>query len=643
MADPSDLARLLTWWSGLADQTFVALSPPRPRGRYTQSDLHDDAVEAISAADLPRTTAYAGWHWQSHERAFDRSGGLIDPLLLHWGGDPQVVHAHLTTVPDGFLVSAPQPGAAFSLDRVVRLGPDGLADPGDPASVRQELARLTSPIDAHATAFAELTTAEEAWLLDRWEQSPDLDRAAGFVRALALRDRIDADRLAGLAAAWLDLPRPEAWPAWKAMLATLVRQSHPAASVVVGRLGALADSVLADVPTPAAVAVLREHALAAGAGPDLTPWLRAHRAVHGGDRVTAALALWDDLAALGSGESRAAALAQALTRVTPAPFAALAVATDDRLPLAVRRGAAQAARESLPHAEEQGSPLAEQFRGCSDLLLEGSGPDLSATESRLSLHLDDFRDLSPAQEAWLHARVADPALDLQGLAFCLEILVAHGRGTAADIEALSAGWKKRIAINYRTTYCAWRHPLVTLTVLARDLGHPLRDELAAHLARTTPKWLAGLAPLTLAGNSSPDDARALWDAAVAEENASQLWRTWLLAQHRLTGRPVVELGATILHEASPRYPGQVANAVMATVVPSAPLWTYAFSARDVAWLDRGLLVLETPRLAPQLRELVVREVSRHSFLEHPDQVLPRPTEAQLADLRGRWHQVMQPR
>ncbi|WP_022910741.1 hypothetical protein [Aestuariimicrobium kwangyangense] len=639
----TDLSVFLEWWADLSDDTFVALPPPAPHGRHTQADLHSDADRAITAAGLAPTTAYAGWQWQSQERAFDADGALQERLFLHWGGDPQVVHQHLATAPQEFTVTAARTGAAFEIDKRAHLGDDGLADPDDPVAVRQLMERLLTPIDhtARPLQFGPLTPPEEAWLFARWEESPDIEQAAPFVRALAMRQRLDEHLLSSLVAEWLDLEHPAEWGAWRAVLVALLRQGHPAATTMILRLGVLADPVLAEVPTPGAVGALREHALAQPV--DLTPWLHSERVLSQVDLVDAALNLWHDLVGAGLAEQRASALAEALLTLTPPPFKALKVATDERLPLAVRRGVAQTAKESLAHAEEHHPDLVRRFREQADDLLEGTGPDLTGTETELAARYDDYRHLQPSQESWLRSQLVRPGIDLQGLGFCLDILVSHGRGTAADVDTLAAGWRKRLAKNYDAPAGEWRHPLVTLTVLARELHHPLRGDLETFWLRAATGWARRLAPLVLVGDPSVEGLRKLWDVAVASDDASNLWRSWLLARSRLTSVTPVALGDVALREAPLRHPQQVADAIIATVVPELPLWGRTFSTSDPAWLDRGLLVLEHPDLTPAVREHVVRTVARHLVLDRAGRTEQPPslTAAQLSAFRDRW-QAAQP-
>lgn len=114
----SHLSQIRKWWKHLSDENFVALDPPTS-GRYTQSDLHEDATEEIHDRELPIETSYAGWHWQSHKRAFNKKGELLEPLIFHWGGDRETVREHLQNTPEGWTLSGGESDTrAFQLDLV---------------------------------------------------------------------------------------------------------------------------------------------------------------------------------------------------------------------------------------------------------------------------------------------------------------------------------------------------------------------------------------------------------------------------------------------------------------------------------------------------------------------------------------------
>lgn len=161
----SDLTTITAWWRGLDGDGFLVLPPPK-RDRYTQSDGHEDAAALLAAQGLTDPASFAYWHWQSHERAFDRSGTLTRELLLHWGGDHAAVAAGLGEGPTGFRIVDGGPQGAFRLDRVTHQDDAGLPDPVDPDGVRQFLDALDEPVDRSTPSFRyrPLSPAEAEWL-----------------------------------------------------------------------------------------------------------------------------------------------------------------------------------------------------------------------------------------------------------------------------------------------------------------------------------------------------------------------------------------------------------------------------------------------------------------------------------------------
>ncbi|MFV0532087.1 MAG: hypothetical protein ACK5MR_00350 [Cumulibacter sp.] len=138
----------------------------------------------------------------------------------------------------------------------------------------------------------------------------------------------------------------------------------------------------------------------------------------------------------------------------------------------------------------------------------------------------EYRVLTPGKIAWLHAQVADPATEMQGLGFCLELLYAHGEATVADVDALRKRWKKVLTKKYATTYTEWRHPLVTLTCLAHDLGDPLATDLDTWWAKPTPKWKIRTRLLTLLGAPNEQKAAELWTYVESGEHDEGHLLTW---------------------------------------------------------------------------------------------------------------------
>ncbi|MFD3659604.1 hypothetical protein ACFWVF_03220 [Streptomyces sp. NPDC058659] len=665
----SDLDSVRAWWKTLGGDGFLVLPPPT-RSRYTQSDGHEDAAELCAVRGLATGTSFAYWHWQA-QQAFDRAGALKSELMLYWGGDHTAVAAGLGDGPAGFRVVDGGPQGAFRLDRVTLRDGAGLPDPADPAGVRQFLAALDEPLDRTRLPFRyrPLTAAEAAWLRDRMRDPLDPSATARFVTSLERRDALTGEETRRLLAVWREryAGRLADWDAWRAVLHALLRHDHEEAWDVVASLGARAADVLGEVPSERGLAVLRDLGRA-GDRATITAWLRAHRAVREPDPVRAAAELAAELAAHGTSDTATRALATALTvavtadrrRETGADYAtgrtfhalaAVRFSTDERLPRELRVALAGTARDHVDHVREEAVRLgpayadvtgtdaadalaaADRYEAARDELLAGTGPDLTLGEGILRRDWQRFRTLADADVRWLRAQVADPATGVQGLAYCLELLLAHGVATAAEVEALLPRWKKELTKRYRTTYTEWRHPLVTLTCLALDLDHPAAGALAAWWSKPRPAWKNDLRLLTHLG--APDEAKAaeLWDFVTSGAHDVGQLMTWVLLRARLDGEAPLLVADRLL--GTPGIRTYVLERVLIGVAdPAQPLWHYAVDPRGRDWWRRAQEVADDPGLSAEARAIGLRVARDHHLIRYPDQLRPAPTEAELAAARA---------
>ncbi|WP_405508625.1 hypothetical protein OG323_21560 [Streptomyces cyaneofuscatus] len=652
----SDLSRITAWWRGLGSTGFVALPPPT-RSRYTQSDGHEDAAELFAARSLATGTSFAYWHWQSHA-SFDRSGALTGPLYLHWGGDHATVAAGLGDGPPGYRLVSGGPRGAFQLDRRTERDADGLPDPQDETGVRQFLDRIGT--SRHHGSPVPLTGPEEHWLHDRLAGPVDPDRVTGFAAALELREALTPDETSRLLAVWREeyAGRLSAWPGWWPVLNALLRQEREEAWDVAAALGPASADTLAEHPSGQALAALRATVLA-GDDRAVPAWFRTHRTLHEPDPLAAARTLSEELPARPA--AQAALLAALRTAVTqdwrtahPDPdrgaaqaFSALTavrLTTDDRLPRPLRVAAARAAYDRLTHVREEAARLtgpeaadalaaADRYEAARDDLLAGTGPDLTAYEGALGDLWHRYRTLSPADIGWLRGRLADPTTGVQGIAFCLELLHAHGEATETELLALLPRWKKELTKQYRTTYTEWRHPLVTLTCLAQDLAHPAADDLLAWWAKPKPLWKTPLRLLTHLG--APDETRAaeLWEFVVSGAHDTGHLMTWVLLRARLDGTHPLLVAERLIGRPGIRQ--YVLHRVLIGVAdPAQPLWHYALDPRSHGWWQRAREVADDPRLCAGARAIGLKAAREHHVLRHPDQVRPPLTDGEVNEARA---------
>ncbi|MEU0624278.1 hypothetical protein ABZ329_25935 [Streptomyces rubiginosohelvolus] len=652
----SDQSRIKAWWRTLGGDMFVALPPPT-RGRYTQSDGHEDAAELFATRGIATGTSFAYWHWQSQD-AFDRSGGLRGVLYLHWGGDHATVAAGLGDGPPGYRIVNGGPQGAFQLDRVTATDADGLPDPQDPTGVRQFLARIDEPRrrTARSTEYGPLAPAEERWLHDRLSGPVDLDAAVRFTAPLEHREALTPDETARLLSAWRETyaGRLTAWPGWRSVLPALLRQEHPEAWEVAAELGAEASYALAAHPSPRSLELLRAWAPTGDVGA-VRGWFRAHHALREPDPVRAAHALSEELTDRTAPEAAQTALLHALREtVTDEPdtrhpaadafspflLATIRFATDDRLPRPLRVAAAKAAADTADRVREAAGRLTDaaeaaevlaavdRYEAAREGLLAGTGPDLTGYEGGLGDLYHRYRTLSPADVRWLSDRLADPSTGVQGIAFCLELLHAHGKATEADLVALLPRWKKELAKQYRTTYTEWRHPLVTLTCLALDLEHPAAADLLAWWAKPKPLWKTPVRLLTHLG--APDEAKAaeLWEFVVSGGDDNGHLMTWVLLRARLDGTHPLHVAEKLIGEPG-IHPYTLEHVLIGVADPAQPLWHYAIDPRSHSWWHRAQEVADDERLSAEARAIGLKAAREHYVTRYPDQVRPALTEGEV--------------
>ncbi|MCI4039613.1 hypothetical protein [Streptomyces sp. TRM75563] len=657
----TDLGRIKTWWRTLGGDRFAVLPPPT-RGRYTQSDGHEDAAEMFATRGIATDTSFAYWHWQSHD-AFARSGELTGVLHLHWGGDHATVAAGLGDGPPGYRIVNGGPQGAFQLDKVTATDADGLPAPEDTAGVRQFLARVDEPRSrkTRAREYDPLTAAEECWLHDRLAGPVDLAAADRFAGPLERRRALTPDETARLLSAWRETyaGRLTAWRGWRFVLLALLRQEHPEAWEVAAELGADASHALAAQPSPRSLELLRAWALTGDDGA-VRGWFRAHHALRAPDPVRAAAALSEELTAHTAPETAQTSLLHALREaVTDEPgarplaadaffpllLATVRFATDDRLPRPLRVAAAKAAADTagrvreaagrLTDAAEAADALAavERYETVRDDLLAGTGPDLTGYGGGLGDIWHHYRTLTPSDVQWLRDRLADPSTGVQGIAFCLELLYAHGEATETELQALLPRWKKELTKQYRTTYTEWRHPLVTLTCLAQDLGHPAAEALAAWWAKPKPLWKGPVRLLTHLG--APDEAKAaeLWEFIVSGGHDTGHLMTWVLLRARLDGVHPLHVAEKLIAEPGVR--AYVLERVLIGVAdPAQPLWHYAIDPRSHSWLRRAQEVADDRRLTADARAIGLKAAREHYVTRYPDQVRPALTEGEVNAARA---------
>ncbi|HEY1180222.1 MAG TPA: hypothetical protein VGF17_29040 [Phytomonospora sp.] len=570
---PTDRGAFTAWWAKLAAPGFLALDPPLI-GRQGPAQADEEARAVLAERGLPADTSFACWLAPDAE-AFVRGRELSRTLPLYWRGDHAVVRDALGDGPPEYTIIDGGPGGVFGFAREIAPGVGALHD-----------------------GLREFT---------------DLQEATPFVLALEERDELTREELDRLLVMWRASGRGPYWRGWSVLLRALVRAEHPEAWDIVAEWGRDAAFVLAEVPSKRGLAVVRDLALSDRGWDAAGSWLRIRTALYEPDPVDAAAAI---AAELTGDVHTTRSLVDATWQALGSGEAVVGLARDERLPAEGRAHAADLAREWT--ARGPGYDV-------SDL---PPAVNLDRSDSKIGDVWHRYRVLTPGELAALHATVVDPATDLRRLAICLELLYARGEATTADLDALASRWKPVLAKKYATTYYEWRHPMVTLTCLARDFGHPLAEKLEKWWAAPAPKWKDALRPLTWLGAPDEDAAARLWTVATSGAQNSQYLLTWVLLRARLDREPPRHVAARLVGRPELRE-YTVKRVLVGAADAAQPLWFYDVDPSSWSWWRRAVELTEDAELPRAARVLARKAALGHFLLSEPRRVTPTPTADEI--------------
>ena len=531
----SSLSDIIT---ALSRPGAVAFLPPSSR-LVDQDALHDLGTRLASTR--PDIRGYLGWPWPLH--AFTAAGEWREPVqYVFWGGDADAVRQHLETalaplgvaVTGGTLREAP-----FVLAPDV--APAGLTDT-DAWATRLPQLTLTRPL-------APLRPGEEDALhalVAGPAPEPLRDQAA---TALGLRDLIiPGDLDAALAP---DAPTGAAWSPL-----VLAAADDPRARVAADRLIAAGTASLAVRQRFAPDDTRRERydaALAGDTGAARDFFAQSDAA--GADPVTTRRDLLDALIAAGAPESMLSYVTGALSNVLPGGV--LGVLGLD-LPLHVRLlvaasadGRGHTAWGELTARDPEWPPLTPEWRAVLERTCAGwdDAVDAVRAEAGLPPHpgvtlrsprasdLEGMEHLIHRHGAGLRAVFADPEASERRIAVALAILDASPEPvTAADLEPLRRGWRKRVLVKKADDYAPGLPAVVGMLRVLRREGNPWAEEIAAVVAQDTRAFMAAtrgyVAALT-------DPLEEVWQRTAADRMGDAV-PTFLLASPDA-------LGATLEH------------------------------------------------------------------------------------------------
>ncbi len=631
----SHLSQIRSWWKTLSDDHFIALDPPTT-DRYTQGHLHEDAAEAKAQHDLPQDISYAGWHWQTHSRAFTKKGELLEPLHIHWGGDRETVRAHLNNLPDGWKLTGGETDTqSFQLDLNIPRGLPAFTDHSATYRLLDRLKREIQDLDQRENREDPLEDhnippATQKWLHDllahtisaRQTEEDPTDHTTDITDSLltvmlqtALFTRDELDQLT---------TKPYPIANSTTLLEALLEAQHPNARDYADELGDEAIRVLEHHPNAITLSILKDLAPTnhSALGDYIT--VRAHvenaqdtdaQGTNAPDIVAAALATIDEMPPDSWTHLRRSVVATAVsdwfTDQMGESFyprwnlGTLRTVTDERLPVEFRAPAARKAQTLLnaldvaPHlapADPAGwQPAAHDARQILPQLLEQSPPWLNGGRYVLDDSYAEFTTVDATHETWLRDALTQPDRTITAYAFILGTLVDHDLGTTQDIDTCTPLWRKTLTKkdDYRWVF---RHPMVALTDLCIRHDHPLLKKLLTWWDKATPKWKHGLKPLVELMTHTPSthaEAVDRFRTVPYGEATHQFFTQYVLSRARDRGTDPRTEALELVED--PAFTALKLSAdrehiLMSVVVPEQPLWGFDHHQA----LDRALRVLEDP-------------------------------------------------
>lgn len=632
----SHLSQIRSWWKTLSDDHFIALDPPTT-DRYTQGHLHEDAAEAKAEHDLPQDISYAGWHWQTHSRAFTKKGELLEPLYIHWGGDRDTVRAHLNNLPDGWKLTGGETDTqSFQLDLDTPRELPAFTDHSATYRLLDRLKREINELDQRENREDPLEDhnippATQKWLHDflahtiTTRQTEDkqsnqpTNHTTDITNSLlsvmlqtALFTRDELDKLT---------TKPYPIANSTTLIEALLEAQHPNARDYADELGDEAIRVLEHHPNAITLSILKDLAPTnhSALGDYIT--VRAHvenahaQGTDTPDIVTAALATIDEMPPNSWTHLRRSAVATAVsdwfTDQMGESFyprwnlGTLRTVTDERLPVEFRAPAARKAQTLLnaldvaPHLAPAGpnvcQPAAHDARQILPQLLEQSPPWLNGGEYVLGEYYSEFTTVDATHETWLRDALTQPDRTITAYAFILGTLVDHDLGTTHDIDTCTPLWRKTLTKKDDSRW-VFRHPMVALTDLCIRHDHPLLKKLLTWWDTATPKWKHGLKPLVELMTHTPSthaEAVNRFRTVPYGEATHQFFTQYVLSRARARGTDPRTEALELVEDPAfidLKLTADREHILMSVVVPEQPLWGYDHHHI----LDRALRVLEDP-------------------------------------------------
>lgn len=614
-----------------------------------QDEVHDAGRALLSRRGLPPSHPYVGWHTQAH--AFDRSGALIRPQRLYFGGDPAAVASGLAPLAERGYAAL----GGRSVHEAFVLMRDARPERVDPALAEQWRTRLAVLSD---DLLAEPREGEVAQLHELVRREDMRELWAPAFRALRIRDALTHGDLDGvLASEALSSLGREASP----LVVFALRTRHPRAREAVARLAAegKADAAMLAEWGPDGVDAARRHALA---HPREIPRVYLDLvAASGGDPVTAGVALAERIRAEHPGVGDVAgSVASALVELRGGAHLGyeLEFLRDERVPLWLRVVATERGSGGPRNPGTRAASLShEPGRGVSAETVAAWLDAVDALRRRAGLPPAAGYDVrsSRGQKAaiaerefvvgrhldGLRAALRRDDLDEPAVAVLLELLYGADALTTDDLDVVAREWKRWFVKPGTSTPAP--PALVTLTVACVEAGHPEAERMRDAVLRDKRQWSLPLRLLLIGALDRGRDADLAAEAELVDlaHGGTTGSREARYALSRVRARlrgvdPIVAACQSALE--GPRRPLYIpygfADVAIGLAQGGSGLWVHSFDDRSPRALRAALGLALDASLPWDFCRFVHHHVEESDVLDRPLDADPVLHVDELADLRS---------
>ncbi|HIV58208.1 MAG TPA: hypothetical protein H9902_09655 [Candidatus Stackebrandtia faecavium] len=610
-----------------------------------QDEVHDQARRDRSARGLPDSFPYLGWHTQSD--AFDRSGTLVRPQRVYFGGDREAAATALRELePRGYVI-----GGGHSDTESFWIYRDAKPTHVDVDMIPQWRIRMEA---LHNDARLPLRQGEREQLHDVISSPAMWSLLPQAVQALRVREALtEADLDLVLTPAGVDTLGDTAPDVVTYALDIGHRAAGDAAGLLASQ-GRAHNGILRRWGGPGALAAARA---AASAGSDVPGYL-ALVASHGEDPLAAAVDIATEVKDADEPDTVIGIIVAAIMNLYASPprGGALIALRDERIPLWLRgfigdHAIAQwgtAGKDPVGKSVVLGPTPTELAVAVDDVRLwlgqpPSPGFDVKdrAAQTAAIAHRDRMRE---AHRDGLRAALARRDLHEPEIAVLLELLYRGDALRPQDLAVLAKSWRKRLFVK-PGTYTPAAPAVVTYAAALHAVGDAKANEVADVVARDTRTWAVPVQFLLRAALARGRDDDLETESVLAPIAAKGEPHAAIHAVCRVRSRlwqvsPVMAACMSLLEV--PAQPPYIRNGFAAAAIAFAEdegrLSTHYFNTNSPRAFSAAMHIVRSREFPLTARLTVWKVAERSTVLTHPTRPIPLPPE-EVERVRGLWREA----